>query len=224
LKNHTIIHTETDIAEFSTQALSDRDLLPIAVSGTQLPGGMEPLVREMLLMMGEDPDREGLQRTPERVARMYQELLSGYQVDLSALVNQAIFDSDTRRMVLVANINFYSLCEHHLLPFFGQVHVAYIPDGKIIGLSKIPRLVEMFARRLQVQERMTQQIADTLQDILHPLGTAVLVEGAHMCSMMRGVKKSDARMLTSAMLGAFENPEIRSDFYNQVALLKKENT
>jgi GTP cyclohydrolase I len=178
-----------------------------------------PLVHELLLTIGEDPSREGLQRTPERVARMYQEILAGYQTDLNSLVNEAIFETEYQDMVLVRDLTFYSLCEHHMLPFYGQAHVAYIPDGKIIGLSKIPRLVEMFARRLQVQERLTQQIADTLQDILHPRGIAVMVEGAHMCAMMRGVKKSEARMVTSAMLGAFRTDKgLRQDFFSQLQI------
>jgi GTP cyclohydrolase IA len=180
---------------------------------------IEPLIHELLLNLGEDPSREGLQRTPERVARMYQELLAGYQTDLNSLVNEAVFETEYQDMVLVRDLQFYSMCEHHMLPFFGRAHVAYVPDGKIIGLSKIPRLVEMFARRLQVQERMTQQIAETLQDILHPRGIAVVVEGAHLCAMMRGVKKSEARMVTSAMLGTFRNDDrLRQDFYAQLQL------
>ncbi len=178
-----------------------------------------PLVHDLLLNLGEDPGREGLQRTPERVARMYQEILSGYQTDLPSLVNEAIFETEYQDMVLVRDIKFYSLCEHHMLPFYGLAHVAYIPDGRIIGLSKIPRLVEMFARRLQVQERLTQQIADTLQDILHPKGVAVMVEGAHMCAMMRGVKKSDTRMVTTSMLGAFHaDDRLRQDFFAQLQI------
>ncbi len=174
---------------------------------------------ELLTNLGEDPAREGLKRTPERVARMYQELLSGYQTDLNRLVNGAIFKSEYQDMVLVRDIKFYSMCEHHMLPFYGQAHIAYIPDGQIIGLSKIPRLVEMFARRLQVQERLTQQIADTLHEILQPRGIAVVVEGAHMCAMMRGVKKNEARMVTSAMQGAFHTDDrLRQDFYNQLRL------
>ncbi len=177
------------------------------------------LVRELLTTLGEDPDREGLQRTPERVARMYSELLAGYQTNLIDLLNGALFESDYQNIVLVRDIEFYSLCEHHLLPFFGRIHVAYIPDGKIIGLSKIPRIVEMFARRLQVQERMTQEIADSLEEILFPKGIAVYVEGAHMCSMMRGVKKSEATMITSAFKGVFESEEkLRDDFFAQLAL------
>jgi GTP cyclohydrolase IA len=163
------------------------------------------LVRELLTTVGEDPDREGLQRTPERVSRMVGELLAGYDTDVEALLNGAIFHTTNEDMVVVRDIEFYSLCEHHLLPFFGRVHVAYIPDGEVVGLSKIPRIVEMFARRLQIQEQMTQQIADCLDSILHPKGVAVIAEGAHMCGMMRGVRKDETRMTTTAMLGAFKN-------------------
>jgi GTP cyclohydrolase I len=180
-------------------------------------GRVSGLVRELLSELGEKPERQGLQRTPERVSRMYNELLAGYQTDLTELVNGAVFDSDYQNLVVVRNIEFYSMCEHHMLPFFGHAQVAYVPDGQIIGLSKIPRLVEMFARRLQVQERMTQQIAETLNDVLHPKGVAVLVEGAHMCAMMRGIKKSEARMTTSSMLGVFEtDQDLREEFYRQV--------
>lgn len=162
-------------------------------------------VRKMLKAFGEDPDREGLQRTPDRVARMYEELLAGYRVDPVALVNEALFEVEYDEMVIVRDIEFYSLCEHHMLPFLGRAHVAYIPHGQVIGLSKIPRIVDMFARRLQVQERMTRQIADFINELLHPQGVAVVVEGLHMCSMMRGVRKHDARMTTSAMLGVFRS-------------------
>jgi GTP cyclohydrolase IA len=172
------------------------------------------LIRSLLAILGEDPEREGLDRTPARVARMYVELLAGYQVDLNNLVNGAVFESAYSDMVLVKDIEFYSLCEHHMLPFFGKVHVAYLPAGKIIGLSKVPRVVEMFARRLQVQERMTGQIADTIQAILQPRGVAVRVEGAHMCAMMRGVKKANASMITQTMLGAFKDEkELRDEFF-----------
>jgi GTP cyclohydrolase I len=175
------------------------------------------LTRDLLLAVGENPDRDGLRRTPERVARMYEELLSGYNTDLVTLVNGAVFESDYQDMVVVRDIEFYSLCEHHLLPFSGRAHVAYIPDGKIIGLSKIPRLVEMFARRLQVQERMTRQIADTLQAVLNPSGVAVVVEGAHMCAMMRGVRKADASMVTRAVTGVFEQDEkLRREFLDHL--------
>jgi GTP cyclohydrolase I len=185
--------------------------------------GIAPLIREMLVDLGENPEREGLRRTPDRVARMYDEILSGYRTDLTALVNDAIFETEYQDMVLVRNLKFYSLCEHHMLPFFGQAHVAYIPDRKIIGLSKIPRLVDMFSKRLQVQERMTQQIAETLESILHPRGVAVMVEGAHMCAMMRGVKKNDIRMVTSAYRGNFRNDEkLRNEFLNQLRSSEKE--
>ena len=188
-----------------------------AISSAESGTGVSGLVREMLATLGEDPEREGLLRTPERVERMYAELLSGYSTDLDALVNDAIFDSDYQDMVAVRDIDFYSLCEHHLLPFFGKVHVAYVPDGRIIGLSKIPRLVEMFARRLQVQERMTQQITETLEEVLAPKGVAVIVEGAHMCSMMRGVKKASAAMQTQAATGIFRTDEqLRRDFQAQL--------
>lgn len=194
--------------------------MPAALSLSVSPAEtIEPLVHELLLNLGEDPSREGLKRTPERVARMYQEILSGYQTNLNVLVNEAIFETEYEDMVLVRDLSFYSLCEHHMLPFYGHAHVAYIPDGKIIGLSKIPRLVDMFARRLQVQERLTQQIAETLQDILHPRGIAVMVEGAHMCAMMRGVKKSEARMVTSTMLGDFRTDDrLRQDFFAQLRI------
>jgi GTP cyclohydrolase I len=172
-----------------------------------------PLVHDLLLALGQNPAREGLQRTPERVARMFGELLSGYQTDLTSLVNGAVFESETQGVVTVRDIEFYSLCEHHLLPFYGKAHVAYIPDGKIIGLSKIPRLVDMFARRLQVQERMTQQIAEELERILLPKGVAVMVEGVHMCAMMRGVKKDHANMATQTWLGDFKtDSNLRQEF------------
>ncbi len=167
----------------------------------------------ILNAVGEDPSREGLQKTPTRVAKAYDELLSGYRIDAAKLINDALFDVEYHDMVIVKNIEFYSLCEHHMLPFYGHVSVAYIPNGKVIGLSKIPRIVDMFARRLQVQERMTHQIADFIDEVLHPMGVAVVAEGVHMCSMMRGVKKADSSMTTSAMLGQFrENSITRSEF------------
>jgi GTP cyclohydrolase I len=179
---------------------------------------VEQAVHNILLAIGEDPERQGLQRTPHRVAKAYAELTSGYHVDPQALVNDAIFDVDYDEMVLVKDIDFYSLCEHHMLPFLGKAHVAYIPKGKVIGLSKIPRIVEMFARRLQVQERMTQQIARFLDETLQPSGVAVVVEGQHMCAAMRGVKKANASMTTSAMLGSFQHsPQTRAEFLDHVA-------
>ncbi len=177
-------------------------------------GEIECAVRDILSAIGEEPDREGLRSTPNRIARMYEELTAGYHVDGQALINDAVFNVRYDEMVVVRNIDFYSLCEHHMLPFFGQAHVAYIPDGKVIGLSKIPRIVEMFARRLQVQERMTREIAEFLDQTLSPLGVAVVVEGMHMCSAMRGVKKANARMTTSAMLGTFkQNQATRTEFF-----------
>ncbi len=175
-------------------------------------------VHEVLEAVGEDPDREGLQRTPERVARMYEELLAGYRVDPIAMVNDALFEVTYDEMVIVRDIEFYSLCEHHMLPFLGRAHVAYIPRGRVIGLSKIPRIVDMFARRLQVQERMTRQIADFLSELLRPQGVAVVLEAVHLCSMMRGVKKHDARMTTSTMLGAFRtNLATRQEFLDNIS-------
>ncbi len=178
---------------------------------------LERLVHELLRLLGEDPEREGLQRTPERVARMFAELTEGYQVDPKALVNDALFDVSYDEMVVVRDIELYSLCEHHLLPFYGYAHVAYIPNGRVLGLSKIPRVVEMYARRLQVQERLTEQIAQFLDDLLHPHGVAVVIEAAHMCAMMRGVKKANARMVTSAMRGTFKtNARTRSEFLSLI--------
>lgn len=178
---------------------------------------IEKAVRKILVGIDQDPDREGLQRTPERVARMYDELTAGYHVDPVKLINEALFDVDYSEMVIVKDIDFYSLCEHHMLPFFGKAHVAYIPNGKVLGLSKLPRIVDMFARRLQVQERMTQQIADFVDEVVHPHGVAVVVEGAHMCSMMRGVKKANATMVTSALLGTFKsNLKTRGEFMQHI--------
>ena len=176
------------------------------------------LTYDLLKAVGEDPEREGLKNTPDRVARMYTELLSGYSMDPERIINGALFNINYDEMVLVRDIEFYSLCEHHMLPFIGRAHVAYLPAGKVIGLSKIPRIVDMYARRLQVQERMTRQIADILQTILEPQGVAVVVEGMHLCSMMRGVKKHDARMTTSAMHGAFRaNLATRQEFLDNIS-------
>jgi GTP cyclohydrolase IA len=166
---------------------------------------IEDSTKVLIEAIGEDPDREGLRRTPERIARMYEELLDGYRMDPVALVNDAIFSVNYDEVVIVRDIEFNSLCEHHMLPFLGRAHVAYIPKNKVIGLSKIPRIVDMFAHRLQVQERMTRQIAEFIDVLLKPSGVAVVVEGLHMCSMIRGVKKHDARMTTSTMLGYFRN-------------------
>ena len=161
--------------------------------------------RTILHSVGEDPDRDGLQRTPQRVARMYAELLAGYGMDPQALINGALFDVDYEEMVVVRDIEFSSLCEHHMLPFIGHAHVAYIPNGKVLGLSKIPRIVDMYAQRLQVQERLTTEIADFMMTTLNPHGVAVVLEAAHMCARIRGVRKHDARMVTSALRGIFRD-------------------
>lgn len=175
-------------------------------------------VTRLLEAIGEDPDREGLQRTPLRVARMYDELLSGYRVDPVALVNDALFEVEYDEMVIVRDIEFYSMCEHHMLPFIGRAHVAYIPKGRVIGLSKIPRIVDMFSRRLQVQERLTRQVADFIQQLLHPQGVAVVMEALHLCSMMRGVRKHDARMTTSTMQGVFRTGQAtRMEFLDNIS-------
>lgn len=164
-------------------------------------------VKEILEEIGEDPKREGLIRTPKRVAKAYEFLTQGYNKDINKVLNGAIFEEEYDEMVIVKDIDYYSMCEHHLLPFYGKVHVAYIPDGKIVGLSKLPRIVDVFARRLQVQERMTQQIADTINDYLSPKGVGVICEGLHMCMMMRGVQKQNSITTTSAMRGIFKKDE-----------------
>ncbi|MFN2156445.1 MAG: GTP cyclohydrolase I FolE [Anaerolineae bacterium] len=178
---------------------------------------IECAIQVILEALGEDPSRQGLIETPARIARMFQELTAGYHVDPEKLIGGAVFEINYDQMVVVKNIDYYSMCEHHMLPFLGQAHVAYIPDGRVIGLSKIPRIVEMYARRLQVQERMTQQIAKFLMERLHPLGVAVVVQGLHMCAAMRGVKKANARMTTSAMLGSFRtNQSTRAEFFEHI--------
>jgi GTP cyclohydrolase I len=174
---------------------------------------MEELIRKMLAELGEDPDREGLRRTPERVAESLGFLTSGYREDPEELFRGSVFEEEYDEMVIVKEISLYSLCEHHLLPFYGECHVAYIPKGRIIGISKIPRLVHVFARRLQVQERLTNQIAKSLMDHLKPYGVAVTIEATHLCMAMRGVRKRDARIITSAMLGAFRtDPKTRMEY------------
>jgi GTP cyclohydrolase IA len=174
---------------------------------------MQDLVRQMLAGLGEDPDREGLLSTPRRVEKSLKFLTSGYAVNIDTLINQALFTVDYSEMVIVKDIDFYSLCEHHLLPFFGTCHVAYLPRTKVIGLSKIPRIVDAFSRRLQVQERLTNQIASTIQDAIDPLGVAVVMEGTHLCMAMRGVEKQKSAAVTSAMLGTFrEDARTRTEF------------
>ena len=190
-------------------------VVPAAKSAEKL--AIEAAVRTILDNVGEDSERDGLSGTPDRIARMFDEVLGGYHVDPVKLVNGALFDVDYSEMVLVRDIEYFSMCEHHMLPFYGRAHVAYLPTNKVIGLSKIPRLVEMFARRLQVQERMTHQIADMLDEILAPRGVAVAVEGQHMCSMMRGVKKEHPVMFTSSFLGEFkEDREVRKEFLDLI--------
>jgi GTP cyclohydrolase IA len=177
---------------------------------------IENAVHDILLAVGEDPDRKGLVKTPERVARAYDELLAGYSVEPLAMINNACFEADYNEMVIVKDIDYFSLCEHHILPFFGNVHIAYIPNGKVLGLSKIPRVVEMFARRLQLQERMTQEIANFIDELLHPQGVAVVATGQHLCSMMRGVRAVNAKMVTQAMLGKFQEKDTREQFFERI--------
>jgi len=197
----------------------DDDLTDDQLAASQIDSPQaEESIAHLLKALGENPERDGLKNTPRRVARMYSELLAGYHMDPVAMINGALFDVKYDEMVIVRDIEFYSLCEHHMLPFMGRVHVAYIPDGKVLGISKIPRVVDMYARRLQVQERMTRQIADFLRDLLKPQGVAVVVEALHLCMMMRGVKKHDARMTTSAMHGAFRaNLATREEFLANIS-------
>jgi GTP cyclohydrolase IA len=210
---------ETEIGEDGPAALAieggaSRD--GSAPAGTRDAGNgtVEAAVRQILTEIGEDPAREGLVGTPDRVHRMYTELTAGYHVDPERLINRAIFDVGYSEMVVVKDIPFYSLCEHHLLPFFGTAAVAYIPRGKVIGLSKIPRVVEMYARRLQVQERLTQQVADFLMDRLAPRGVGVVLEASHLCAVMRGVRKPGTIMTTSAVLGLFRTSDrTRAEFF-----------
>src|SRR5437588_12379528 len=180
---------------------------------------MQDLIRRLLAEMGEDPAREGLLDTPKRVEKAYKFLTSGYRTDIDHVLNNALFTVDYSEMVIVKDIDFYSLCEHHLLPFFGKCHIAYIPSDKVIGLSKIPRVVDVFARRLQVQERLTNQIADTIRDKIAPLGVAVVMEATHLCMSMRGVEKQNSRAVTSAMVGAFrDNARTRMEFLELLSL------
>jgi GTP cyclohydrolase IA len=179
---------------------------------------IEKHIHSLIEELGENPDREGLKKTPERVAKAYQYLTSGYSKDIKKVLNGAVFEEKYDEMVIVKDIDFYSMCEHHFLPFYGKVHVAYIPNGKIIGLSKIPRIVEIFARRLQVQERMTQEIANTINEYLNPSGVGVVAEAYHMCMMMRGVEKQNSYTLTSAMLGDFKkDARTRGEFLDLIS-------
>ena len=195
-----------------------------ATTDTQLTltgATVEDLTRELLVRLGEDPDREGLLRTPGRFAKAYQYLTKGYNEDPADVLNGALYSVDYDEMVIVKDIEMFSLCEHHMLPFFGKVHIAYIPKSKVVGLSKLPRLVEVFARRLQVQERLTVEIAESLQNAMHPLGVGVVIEARHLCMMMRGVEKQHSATVTSSMLGAFRAPQTRQEF---LALIREKNT
>jgi len=190
-----------------------KTLEPVAVQTASLP----ELTREMLLRLGEDPQREGLLRTPERMAQALEFLTKGYQEDPEEILRGALFTEEYDEMVIVKDVEMFSLCEHHLLPFFGKVHVAYIPNGKVIGLSKIPRLIDVFARRLQVQERLTLQIAECIQQAIAPEGVGVVIEARHLCMMMRGVEKQHSAAVTSSMLGAFRNEEnTRQEFLSLI--------
>ncbi|MCP5067278.1 MAG: GTP cyclohydrolase I FolE [bacterium] len=181
----------------------------------------EGMVEAILKEIGEDPAREGLQRTPERVARALRFLTQGYQQDPHEILNGAVFEEDYNEMLLVKDIDFYSLCEHHMLPFFGKAHVAYVPNGRVVGLSKIPRLVDMYSRRLQVQERLTNQIAAEIERVLRPRGVAVVMEGLHLCMMMRGVQKQNSYTISSAMLGEFESDsKTRAEFMGLIRMAR----
>jgi GTP cyclohydrolase IA len=209
---------ENEIGEGDQLAGSRGPLPAAAIQGSGAlagpPGPVEDAVREILREIGEDPDRDGLRGTPDRVHRMYAELTAGYHVDPERLLNGAVFEVGYSEMVVVKDIPFYSLCEHHLLPFFGTAAVAYIPRGRVIGLSKIPRVVETFARRLQVQERLTQQVAEFLDERLGPQGVGVVVEATHLCAVMRGVRKPGTIMTTSAVLGLFRTRDrTRAEFF-----------
>lgn len=178
---------------------------------------MEKIIQELLIKIGENPDREGLLKTPKRVADAYKFLTSGYTADINKIVNGAIFEEETKGMVLVKDIELYSLCEHHLLPFFGRAYIGYIPKKKIIGISKIPRIVDMFARRLQIQERLTEEIAQAINEIIEPMGIAVVIKAKHLCMMMRGVEKQNSTLFTSSMLGVFQSSSItRNEFLDLI--------
>ena len=182
---------------------------------------VEEIIKELLIQIGEDPEREGLQRTPVRVAKAWDVFTKGYTQDLDEIINNAVFTENYDEMVTIKDIDYFSLCEHHLLPFFGKAHVAYIPDGKLIGLSKVPRIVDMFSRRLQVQERMTENIAKTLNDMLKPKGVAVVIEGEHMCMQMRGIEKQNSYATTSSMKGIFlKDSRTREEFLTIISMKK----
>ena len=192
-------------------------MTPTVETTTLTSATFENLVREMLVRLGEDPEREGLLRTPERVHHAFEFLTKGYQQDPDTMLKNALFTVSYDEMVIVKDVEVFSLCEHHMLPFFGKVHVAYIPNGKVIGLSKIPRLIEIFSRRLQIQERLTTQIAETIQKAIQPQGVGVVIEARHLCMMMRGVEKQHSSAVTSSMLGCFrDEQETRTEFLSLI--------
>ena len=192
-------------------------MTPSVEASTLTAANFEDLVREMIIRLGEDPTREGLVRTPNRVCRAYEQLTRGYKEDPEAMLKKALFTVTYDEMVIVKDVEMFSLCEHHMLPFFGKVHVAYIPNGKVVGLSKIPRLIEIFSRRLQIQERLTTQIAETIQKAIEPQGVGVVIEARHLCMMMRGVEKQHSSAVTSSMLGCFrDEQETRTEFLSLI--------
>jgi GTP cyclohydrolase I len=199
------------------ESMTETKMKPLTEPSTLTSASFEELVQEMIVRLGEDPHREGLQLTPERVRKSMQFLTRGYTEDPEALLKGALFTVSYDEMVIVKDIEMFSLCEHHMLPFFGKVHVAYIPNGKVIGLSKVPRLIELFSRRLQIQERLTTQIAETIQKVIEPQGVGVVIEARHLCMMMRGVEKQHSAAVTSSMLGCFRNEqETRQEFLSLI--------
>jgi GTP cyclohydrolase I len=215
--NSEVKTSETRNGETELQA-AERRIASLRPCAAAKLAGMEQSFRNLLESVGEDPERQGLLKTPHRAARAFEFLTAGYRQNLDTLINEAIFDSESSEIVLVKDIELYSMCEHHLLPFIGKAHVAYIPNGKVIGLSKAARIVDMFARRLQIQENLTIQIADALMKTLHPMGVAVVIEAKHLCMMMRGVEKQNSVMKTSCLLGAFkEDGRTRSEFLSLLA-------
>jgi GTP cyclohydrolase I len=212
----TLPERTRDLEEIDSKEREELLASPCTLGPAEGEADSNPRLREatrtFLIEAGEDPDRVGLWRTPHRVARSWEFLTSGYTANMEKILNGAIFEEKYDEMVVVKDIDFFSMCEHHLLPFYGRAHIAYIPNGKIVGLSKLPRIVEVFARRLQVQERMTREIADTIVRYLDPIGVAVVCEARHLCMMMRGVQKQNSVTTTSAMLGAFKQPQTRAEF------------
>ena len=210
------VATERDLT-FATHEVQ-RGLAPISpLLPAQRAAELETLARRQLALIGEDPDRDGLLRTPERVARSLAWLTRGYRMDVRAEIGDALFDEQHENMIMVRDIELYSMCEHHLLPFFGVAHIAYIPNGRIVGLSKLPRIVEVYARRLQVQERLTEQIAQAVDNAVQPLGVGVVIEASHLCMMMRGVEKQNSRTITSALRGVFRDCSMTRDEFLRLA-------